>query len=140
MVAIIGLIAGMAVARFGHDTLAAVDGEGVTRRLSLALRLARRQAISEGINSAVVITRDGGVVASFTVVRAAGGGDEPVEAVMSVPAGVTINTASDRWEFDYTGAAVIPAGGSVTVVTSQWTWTITVNALTGQPTIARGST
>lgn len=137
VVAILALIAGMAVARFGHDALSAVDGEGTARRLSLALRLARRQAISEGVDAAVIINRDGGAVTSFTVVRVGAGGDEPVESLILIPTGVTVATASDRWVFDYTGALITPAGGTLTITSSDWTWTIAVNALTGQPTLAR---
>lgn len=137
VVAILGLIAGMAITRFGGDAISVIDAEGVSRRLSMALRLARRQAISEGVDAAVVINRDAGAVSSFTVVRAASGGNEPVEAVISVPTGVTVTTAADRWTYDFTGTLTSPAGGALSVSSPGWTWTITVNAVTGQPTIGR---
>lgn len=139
VVAILGLIAGMAVTRFGHDALSTVDGEGIARRLSLALRLARRQAICEGVNAAVVLSRDAGSVSSFTVVRAAASGDEPVDSTMKIPTGVTVSAADDRWEFDYTGALVAPVGGVLTIGSTDWTWTISVNLVTGQPTLVRAA-
>ncbi|TWT48872.1 hypothetical protein Pla111_06480 [Botrimarina hoheduenensis] len=137
VVVILGIVAGMAITRFGHDTLATVDAEGVARRVTLAMRLARRQAISEGVNAAVILSPDGTAVSSFTVVRAAASGDEPVEAVMPVASGVTMVATAARWEFDYTGALATPSGGTVTITSPGWTWTITMNALTGQPRLSR---
>lgn len=132
VVAILGLLAGMALTRFGHDTVAVGSADGLASRLSLALQLGRRQAISEGVPAALVLTRDSGAVVSATVVRATAGGDAPTEEVIDVPAGVTVTSATDRWEFDYRGVLTTPAaGGTLAIESPGWRWTLSVTAATG---------
>jgi hypothetical protein len=131
-VAIVGMIAGLAVMRFGHSGVSVVDGQGVARRLTLGLQAVRRQAISEGVPAALVINRSGGNVTGWSLVRAAAGGDQPVDDAATVPAGVTVTPPADRWQFDYTGALTVPAGGGTIVTTTDdWTWSIRVFSLTG---------
>lgn len=138
VVAIIGLLAGMASMRFGDDALAVARAEGFTRRLALGLQLARRQAISEGVNAALTLQRTGGVVESWTIVRAPTAGDEVTEATTSLPADTTVTTSDDRWEFDYTGALVTPSsGGTVRVDAPNWYWNVQVYAATGSVTVSR---
>lgn len=133
MAAILGIVAAAALGRWGGTTLSTVSGQGHGRSIALAMQLAQRQAVSEGTSAAVVFTRSGGVITSASVVRAADGGDEVVDETFVVPAGVAVQAATDRWEFDYTGALAAPvAGGTVSVTTDNWTWDVTINAVTGQ--------
>ena len=113
-------------------------GEGFVRSLSLSLQVARRQAISEGTPSALVLTRTGGEVTSLGVVRAGLGGDAPTDATIVVPKGVTVTTAYDRWEYDFAGKLIAPvAGGSISVSNGVWTYDLTINALTGHIQFAK---
>ncbi|MEN0109193.1 MAG: GspH/FimT family pseudopilin [Planctomycetota bacterium] len=143
VVAVVGVLAGVAAMRFGHDTIAYSAAEGYASQLSLAIRLARRQAISEGLPAAVVLSRDSGAVASATIVRVGGSGDEPVDAVLSVPRHVVVTAPSDRWQFDFTGALSTPAaGGTIQVapVVDDWEdyrWRLTVTAATGHTLVER---
>lgn len=140
VVAIVGLMAGMAAIRFGHDTLSVTAAEGCVRQLAMSMKLARRQAITEGTPAAVVLTRASGEVESVGIFRVAGGGDVPTEAIVSVPTGVSVSAASDRWEFDYAGSlATPPAGGTVTVDAPGWQWSVTVNAATGHVGVTRAA-
>ncbi|MEQ8846333.1 GspH/FimT family pseudopilin [Botrimarina sp.] len=132
VIAIIGLIAGVGAARWGGDAIDRVAAEGFARSVSMALNLARRQAITEGTPAAVVLSRSAGEVVSVDVVRVDAGGDTPTEASLPTPSGVTLTTAHDRWEFDFSGALTAPAsGGSMTVSDGAKTWSLAVNALTG---------
>lgn len=138
MVAVIGLIAGMAVMRFGGDALAVTEGQGFARKLALGLQLARRQAIAEGDNAALTFQRTGGDVSSWVIVRAPASGDEVTEATNGVPSDVSVTASADRWEFDYSGAVVLPSGGStIRVDAPNWYWNIQVYAATGSVEVTR---
>lgn len=132
MVAILGLMAGVAASRWGGGTLAAVSSQGLARSLELNLALARRQAICEGVAAAVVLTRVDGAVASVQLFRASSGGDVATDGVVPVPDDVTVTAPVDRWVFDYTGVLTSPsAGGTIQITDGTATWTLTVNAATG---------
>ncbi len=138
VVAIIGLIAGLAVTRWGDSALSTVSAQGFTRSLALSLNMARRQAIAEGTPAAMVLSRTGGNVSSIQVVRAEGSGDVPTDTEAEVPDNVVVTTSHDRWEYDYTGALTTPvAGGSIGVADSTWNWDLTINALTGHVAIVK---
>lgn len=132
VVIILGVISGMALTRLGGSTISTAEGAGFSRRVALGLNMARRRAISSGNNAAVVLLRDGGAVTSATLVEVIGGSDVPIEDSVPVPNGLTVTTAADRWEFDYTGALVAPAsGGLIQVEAPTWRWQITTQPLTG---------
>lgn len=144
VVAIIGIMGGIALMRFGHDTLSVTSAEGCVRQLALSLSLARRQAMSEGTPAAVIFNRDADTSAIETAQVARiddGSGSEVItftEATIDVPSGVTVNTVNDRWEFDYTGSLTLPAaGGTFTVDAPGWQWSLTINAATGRVDINR---
>ena len=133
VVAIVGMLAAMAVAKWGENTLRTASAQGFARSVAMSLQLARRQTIAEGTAAAIVFTRTSGAVSSLRVVRAAAGGDVPTDASIPVPAGVTITTATDRWQYDYSGKLTTPvAGGTIVVSDGDWDWTLTVNAVTGR--------
>src|SRR5690606_22332632 len=103
------------------------------RSVAMSLSVARRQAIAEGTPAAVVLTRTAGVISSLQIMRAGSGGDSTTEATLPVPTGVTVTTASDRWQFNYSGSLSTPvAGGVIAISEGEWDWTLTVNALTGR--------
>lgn len=132
VVAIIGLISGMALTRWGDYTLRTASAQGFARSMTLSLGLARRQAIAEGTPAALVLTRTSGAVSSIQVVRAESGGDVPTDLSLNVPEGVVVTTANDRWEYDYTGTLTTPvAGGFIGIADGDWNWDLTINALTG---------
>lgn len=137
VVMIIGLIAGLGITRFGHDSLAQTNGEGFVRKMALGLQLARRQAISEGVNAAVTLTQVGGSVTQWTIVRAAGGGDESTDMAFTVPNDVNVTATAYRWEFDYTGQLVTPSGGgTITIGLTGKGWNLQISAATGHVNVA----
>lgn len=132
VVAVAGLVAAMAVTRFGHGATEVASAKGYARRLALALDVARRQAVAEGTPAAVVVTRSGGTPTGVSVVRASGT-DVLTDEPMPLPYGVDLTTAHDRWQFDYSGSLTTPAaGGTVTISTADWIWELSVNAVTGK--------
>lgn len=138
VVALLGLMAAVAATRFGHDAFAVTGAEGFSRKLSLGLSLARRQAIAEGVNAAVTLERDGGVVTSWTIVRVGGSGDEATDAPVEVPKDVTVTASVDRWEFDFTGTLTAPsAGGTIRVDSPNWYWNIQTYPATGGVAVTR---
>lgn len=140
VIAILGLLAGVAATRWGGDALTTAAGQGIARSLELTLRLARHQAICEGTPAAVVLTRDSGSVVSIQLVRAAAGGDEATDALIELPDGLTVTSADDRWVYDYTGTLTSPAaGGLIQVSDGIWTWSLTVNAATGRVQLVKAN-
>lgn len=138
VIMIIGLIAGLGITRFGHNSLGVTQGEGFVRKLALGLQLARRQAISEGVNAAVFLTRSDGNVTQWTVLRAASSGDETTELTANVPTNVSVTSPADRWEFDPTGQLVVPSGGgTVRVDAPGWYWNLQVYAAPGSVAVTR---
>lgn len=134
VVAIVGLMSGMALARWGDYALRTTSADGFVRSVQLAFHVARRQAICEGKPAAVVLNRTGGVVTSIQVVRV-GSPDVPTEAELVTPGNVAVPASADRWEFDYTGSLTTPvAGGSVGVEDGDWNWSLTINPVTGHVT------
>src|SRR5690606_6854807 len=111
VVGIIGMIAAMAVMKWRDGALRTATAQGFARSVAMSLSVARRQAIAEGTPAAVVLTRTAGVIRSLQVVGAASGGDSPTEATLLVPTGVTVTTASDRWQFNYAGGLSTPVAG-----------------------------
>ena len=131
-VTIVGLIAGLAVMRFGHDGIETIDAAGVVRKLTVTTQLARRQAICEGLPAAIVFTRSGTKVSSWQLVRVTAGGDQAVDDPMPVPTSFDLLVPASRWQFDYTGQLTSPAGGASATADSEfWEWTVVVSPLTG---------
>jgi Tfp pilus assembly protein FimT len=140
VVAIVGMIAAMAVMKWGDGALRTASAQGFARSVAMSLSVARRQAVAEGTPAAVVFTRTAGVVSSLQIVRAASGGDSPSDATLLVPTGVTVTTASDRWQFNYSGGLTTPvAGGTIAITDGEWDWTLTVNAVTGRIGFAKAN-
>jgi prepilin-type N-terminal cleavage/methylation domain-containing protein len=140
VVAIVGLISAMALVKWGDGALRTASAQGFARSVAMSLSVARRQAVAEGTPAAVVFSRTGNSVSSLQVVRAGAGGDSPTEATLPVPDGVTVTTASDRWQFDYSGKLSTPlAGGMIAISDGDWDWTLTVNAVTGRIGFAKAN-
>lgn len=134
MVAILGLLAGMAATRWGDYAVRTTSAQGLARSVQLAFQLARRQAICEGTPAGVVFTRTGGSVTAIQVVRV-DSGDTPTENALSVPSNIVVPTSADRWVFDYTGSLTTPtAGGYVGIEDGDWNWSLTINPVTGSVT------
>ena len=136
MVAIVGLIASVAAMRFGESTLGVTDGQGYARKLALGLQLARRQAITEGVNSALRIQRSSGAVTGFDIARVTSGGDVPTEGVIAVSSHLSVTAPADRWEFDYTGSMVSPATSTLRIDSTSKYWDVTVYAASGRVIVA----
>lgn len=133
VVSIIGLVAGMAILKFGHTTYEATDGNGFSRRLALDLAQARRRAIATGDDHYVQFTRSSGVVVSYAVVRDPSGSDYYVDDVIGVPTGVSVTTGSDTLTYDFTGA--LTAGGTSSLLRIDGTdyyWNLTIYHATGR--------
>jgi prepilin-type N-terminal cleavage/methylation domain-containing protein len=137
-VTIVGLIAGLAVMRFGHDGIETIDAAGFVRKLTVTTQLARRQAICEGFPAAIVFTRSGTKVSSWQLVRVTAGGDQAVDDPMPVPTSFDLSIPTARWQFDYTGQLTSPAGGASADVTSDfWEWSISISPLTGHVSVQK---
>ena len=133
VVAIVGMIGAMGALKWGEGSLRTASAQGFSRSVAMSLGVARRQAIADGTPAAVVFTRTAGVVTSLQVVRADSGDDLATETPIPVPAGVTVTTANDRWQFNYSGGLSIPLGGGVIAISDgEWDWTLTVNSITGR--------
>lgn len=127
----------MAVTRFGGAALASARGEGIARQLALSLAYARNQAIADGAPGAVVLSRSGGTVVSWRVVRGGLFGT-PIDEETLLPADVTITAPYDFWFFNYGGALTAPpAGGTLRVDAPGWYWNVQVYAATGGVTVTR---
>ncbi len=138
MIVIIGLVAGLGISRFGHNSLGVTQGEGFTRKLALGLQLARRQAIAEGVNAAVLLTVSGGSVSRWNVIRAGAGGDETTELTVVVPDDVSVTAPANRWEFDPTGQLIAPSGGGTLRIDAPgWYWNLQVYAAPGSVVVTR---
>lgn len=129
VIALIGLISGAAVMRFGHAALNTTNGEGFTRRVMLDLRQAKRRAISTGDNHYVQFHRTSGVVTSFALYR--DGGDQ-VDDTRVVPTGIAVSTGQDTWEFEFDGTKADTGSSSNLVITgSNYSWTVYCYHATG---------
>ncbi len=131
-VTIIGLVAGMAITKFGHSAYQAADAEGFSRRLALDLSQTRRRAIATGDNHYLQFSRDSGVVTSYAVVRDPSGADYQVDDTIAVPAGAVVTTTSDTLTFDFSGA--LTTGGTSSTVRidgANFYWLVTLYHATG---------
>lgn len=138
VVTIVGLIGTMAALRWSDQAIASPAAHGFARKLAMSLQLARRQTICEGTSAAVVLSENLGVVTSFHLVRAASGGDEVTDTVISTPSGVTVSAPATRWEYDYSGSLTTPAsGGTITVSDGVSTWSLVINSVTGRVQITK---
>lgn len=132
VIGLIGLTAGMAISRFGHDTIAVIDGEGFVSQLSAGMQVARRMSISEGSGGTLQFDRASGDISAFRILRDTGSGDVEVDSVISVPSNVIVTSLADRWNFDFSGALITPAsGGTITVTAPGWGWNVQLFATTG---------
>ncbi|MGL4512038.1 MAG: pilus assembly FimT family protein [Lacipirellulaceae bacterium] len=137
VVAIVGMVAGLAVMRFGHSGVETIDAEGIARKLAWTVHCARRQAISEGEPAAIVFTKSGSNVTSWQLARI-DGGDQPVDDRVVVPGTLELQITDSRWQFDYTGQMTTPAAGASAYVTSDlWEWELTVYPTTGHVQITK---
>lgn len=131
VLAIVGVLSGMAFMRFGtsYQTTAT---EGFVRALMLDLRQARARTISTGDNHYVLLSRTSGVVTSYTLYRDTGSGDIVVDRTVAVPDGTTVTTATDQWEFEFDGGLGTGTGsGTIVVAGPHYQWTIYVYRATG---------
>ncbi|TWT89918.1 hypothetical protein Mal64_03000 [Pseudobythopirellula maris] len=131
-VAVIGLVATMALQRYGSTTLGTTRAEGYTRRLVLDLRQAQRRAIATGDDHYVAFASDSGEIVSHTLMRDLPGGDAAADETVAVPQGVTVTSADTAWTYDFEGAVSGSSGGStVRVDSSTAYWVITLYQATG---------
>lgn len=134
VIGLLGLLATMAVLRFGDDAVHQAAAEGYVRRLALDLRAARSMAISTGDDCGVVF--GAGPAPAQYVVQRFGAGD--VDAPVATPAGVSVTTTSTAWWFGFDGA-LLPAttGSSIRVDGPTFYWVITLYSATGSLETAR---
>lgn len=129
---IVSLLSGMAYLRFGESAVNSTAAEGFVRTLMLDLRQARARTISSGDNHYVLLNRQNGNVASYTLHRQTPGGAVVVDRTVQVPAGAIVTTATDQWEFDFDGSLSGGSGvGSILVAGDHFQWTITIYRATG---------
>lgn len=129
---VIGVLSTAAFLRFGSGTFHTTTTAGFVRTLMLDLRQARASTISTGDNHYVLLGRNAGTVASYTLYRDTGSGTVVVDRTVAVPDGTTVTTATDQWEFDFDGSLGGGTGADTIVVASEhYSWTITVYRATG---------
>ncbi|QDU57123.1 prepilin-type N-terminal cleavage/methylation domain-containing protein [Aeoliella mucimassa] len=129
---IIGIISSAVFLRFGASTYQSTNAAGFTRMLMLDLNQARARTISTGDNHYLQLTRDGGIVTSYTLYRDTGSGAVVVDRIVDVPEGTLVTTATDQWAFDFDGSLGSGTGvGTIQVTGHFYTWTISVYRATG---------
>src|SRR5687768_2963764 len=128
---IIGLVAVMAVTRYGTSTIADVGAQGFARRVALDCLQARRLAIATGYNHMLRFTLVGGNATQYAVYRRQGAVTTVVDEVHATPAGVTVTTSgATDVEFTFIGEAL--ASYTISVQAPDRTWTVTVPQVTGK--------
>lgn len=137
VVVLLGIIAVVATARLGRDSLGNLGAQAEARRVALDLRRARRLSISTGDNHYLAFdTSSGGLVASYELRRRLeGGGDEAVEDPYQFPADVVVAVTSSEAEFAFEGSAL--AACQVSLAGPHETWVVGVVPVTGLVRVAR---
>lgn len=133
VVAIMGLLVGMALPYFGHSTVANAGARGLARRLALDAVHARRLAISTGDNHYLGFTKDAGNVTEYSVFHRTGSGNVQVDVTRTVPSDVTVTTSADNFEFTFTGEALVSYTASVVAPDSSYS--LTIAAATGRAAV-----
>lgn len=135
---IMGLVAGMAITRFGHAAYQTTDAEGLARRLTLDLAQARRRAIATGDDHYLLFNRTSGVVTSYALFRDASGGATQVDDTIAIPSGATITTPSDTWTFDFAGSITTAGASSVVRIDgAKFYWDVTLYHATGSAEVEK---
>ncbi len=138
VLAIVGLLSSMAFLRFGGTVYSSTSTAGFVRTLMLDLRQARSRTISTGDDHLVLLSRDAGVVTSYTLYRDTGGGTAVVDRAVTVPEGAVVTAATDQWQFEFDGSLGGGTGAATLVISdSHYAWTITVYRATGGVTCAK---
>ena len=138
VLAVVGLLSSMAFLRFGSTVYSSTSTAGFVRTLMLDLRQARARTISTGDDHLVLLSRDAGVVTSYTVYRDTGSGNVVMDRTVAVPDGAVVTTATDQWQFDFDGSLGGGTGAATLVISdSHYSWTITVYRATGGVTCAK---
>lgn len=138
VVTVLGVVASMAVMKFGHDAYGTANAEGLVRRLALDISQARRRAIATGDDHYLQFNRVSGAVAGYALFRDASGGDYQVDDTIAVPAGATVTTSADTWTYDFSGALTTSGTSSVIRVDdANFYWNLTVYHATGATSVDR---
>jgi prepilin-type N-terminal cleavage/methylation domain-containing protein len=131
VVFIVGIVAVMAVSRFGSLTLSNVGAQGFARELSLDCLQARRRAISTGDDHLLRFTFAGPNATQYALYRRQGANLVLVDDVHKVPDGVTVTTGGTvDMEFTFTGDSL--AAYTVSVQGPDRTWSVNVAQATGK--------
>ncbi len=140
VLAIIGVLSGMAAVRFGEGVLAQTSAEGYVRRLALDLRQTRRTTIATGDICRLSLTSTSGSVSSYQIFREAVGGDVAVDEAVPTPAGVTVTSDFANWQFGFDGSLTAASpGGAVRVDAAKFYWIVTLYGASGSVETARFS-
>lgn len=138
VLAIVGLVAGMAITKVGHAAYASSNAEGFARRLTLDIAQARRRAIASGEDHYLQFNRTSGAVVSYALFRDASAGDYQADDTIDVPADLTVTTSSDTWTFDFSGALTTSGTSSVIRIDgAKHYWNVTVYHATGMATVEK---
>jgi len=129
VVAVLGLMATMAVTRFGHDAIANAGARGFVRKLALDMLQAQRRAISTGDSHYVQFQSANGAITGSTLYRCSAGGDTAVDSDRPVPRDVTVESSHMRCEYAFEGSAL--ASYIITVAGPDRSWQIHVTSATG---------
>lgn len=129
VVGIVGVLAVIGIATFGHSTLANGGAEGFARKMALALAHARRATISTGDNHFVQLSPASGTITDFTIIRRTSGGNVQIDQLHEVPIDVSIASADRTLEFDFDGASL--SSYSISISAVDRSWTVSVVQLTG---------
>jgi prepilin-type N-terminal cleavage/methylation domain-containing protein len=130
-VAIIGLLATMAVTRYGSSTVADVGADGFARRLALDCLQARRAAISTGNNHLLRFTLSGGKATQYAMFRRQGANVTQVDDARAVPKDVSVTTGGIvDMEFNFAGEAL--AGYTIACAAPDRTRMVVVPQITGK--------
>jgi len=129
---LIGLVATMAIPKFGHSAYQSVDAERFARQLALDFSQARRRAITTGDDHILYFQRSSGAVTGYVMYRDATGGEEQADELVTLPAGATATTATDVWRLQFDGSLSTAGTNSIIRIDgAKFYWNVTVYHATG---------
>lgn len=130
VLSILGILAAAAAGAFRPETVGDVDGGVTAHRIAWDLQQARRCAINNGDNHALVCTTSAGKVITYTLNRRlANNSLTPIDSTKTIPAYVSVTASATTCEFNFEGEAL--GGYTFTITTPRRSWTVTVAQATG---------
>lgn len=134
VVTILGIVASIAMARFGRSIMADFGSHAEARQLSLAFLHAQRASITTGDNHYVAF--DATSATSYSLFRVTGTGDVLVDGPHPLESDSTITVSATRMEFTFEGQTEGLIDYTVTLQGENRTWQMTIIPISGAVQVA----